>query len=514
MNKTAKGIIALAGVLAVLGGGYTALRLTEPKEPEDSSSSSSEEDGSQHVVLIRDDKVTGEDPETGETLTGVVTHVQVKNETDEFSVIPNPAAENDPDAKKFTLEGYEDIPLRGAVIGTLANNANGLTSDAVIEENCTDLEKFGLADPKITVEVTYETGTVATLFVGNDAPSGDETYVMVKGINTVYTVRQSAMANYSSKLFDLVDTTIIAAPDQDAYPKVESLLIEREDLEGGDMYLEYDPKSDDEGYTGGSSATHIMKRPTEAYLSVERSTAITTGMFGLSAEDIYSVHCQESDIAEAGLKDPFCTVTMKCDDGNTYKLLMSEPFKSDDGGSNCYAMLEGGKVIYIVSTEKAQWATVTPVDIASKIFIGAYVWNITDLTVEGGGEKAEFKLSRKDPDAELETFSAEDFNTLCNGETYDSERFRQFYSFLLKSSAEEFALDEKIPDSEPIAAITYTDSYSGKTTKVEFYDHSAMKALIAVDGQSKFTISKSYVDTLISNIKLIGTEEDFVLTWK
>ena len=131
-----------------------------------------------------------------------------------------------------------------------------------------------------------------------------------------------------------------------------------------------------------------------------------------------------------------------------------------------------------------------------------------------GGEKAEFKLSRKDPDAELETFSAEDFNTLCNGETYDSERFRQFYSFLLKSSAEEFALDEKIPDSEPIAAITYTDSYSGKTTKVEFYDHSAMKALIAVDGQSKFTISKSYVDTLISNIKLIGTEEDFVLTWK
>lgn len=514
MNKTAKGIIALAGVLAVLGGGYTALRLTEPKEGEESSSSSSEADSSQHVILVRDDKVTGEDPETGETLMGVVTHVQVKNATDELSVIPNPEAENDPDASKFTLEGYEDIPLRGAVIGTLANNANGLTSEAVIEENCTELEKFGLASPRITVDVTYETGTEVTLLVGNEAPAGDATYVMVKGSDTVYTVRSSAMANYTNKLFDFVDTTIIEAPEQDAYPKIESLLIEREDLQGGDMYLEYDPKSDDDGYTGGSSATHIMKRPTEAYLSVERSTSITTGMFGLSAEDIYSVHCQESDIAEAGLKDPFCTVTMVCDDGNTYKLLMSEPFKSDDGGKNCYAMLEGGNVIYIVSTEKAQWATVTPVDIASKIFIGAYVWNITDLTVEGDGEKAEFKLSRKDPDAELETFSAADFNTTLNGAAFDSERFRQFYSFLIKSSAEEFALGEEIPDSQPTATISYADSYSGKTTKVEFYDYSAMKSLIVVNGESKFTISKSYVDTLIDNIRRLDTDEEFVLTWK
>ncbi|MBQ8959665.1 MAG: DUF4340 domain-containing protein [Ruminococcus sp.] len=513
MNKTAKGIVALAGVLAVLGGGYAALRLTDPDEPEESSVSS-EEDGSQHVILIRDDKVTGEDPETGETLMGNVVHVQVKNETDELSVIPNPKAATDENATKYTLEGYEDIPLRGAVIGTLANNANGLTTEAVIEENCSDLAKFGLADPVITVDVTYETGTEKTLLVGNKAPTGDATYVMLKGLDTVYTVRSSAMANYSNTLFDFVDKTIIEDPGQQNYPKVESVLIQREDLEGGDMYIEYDPRSDDEGYTGGTSATHILKRPTEAFLSVERSTAITTGMFGLSAEDIFSVHCQEPDIAEAGLKDPFCTVTMKCDDGNTYKLLLSEPFTSGEGSKSCYAMLEGGNVIYIVSTEKAQWATVTPVDIASKIFIGAYVWNITDLTAQAGDTAAEIKVTRKDPSAELETFSASDFNAAINGKTFDSERFRQFYSFLIGANAEEFALDEEIPEGDPAASITYTDSYSGQTTKVEFYDLSAMKDLIVIDGVSKFTISKSYVETLIENIQKLDSDEEFVLTWK
>lgn len=513
MNKTAKGIVALAGVLAVLGGGYAALRLTDPGETEESSVSS-EDDSSQHVVIIHDDKVTGEAPETGETLMGTVVHVQVKNETDDLSVIPNPAAATDENASKFTLEGYEDLPLRGAVIGTLANNANGLTTEAVIEENCTDLAKFGLADPKITIEVTYETGTEKTLLVGDSAPTGDATYVMVEGVDTVYTVRSSAMANYSNTLFDFVDTTIVADPGQENYPKVESVLIEREDLEGGDMYIEYDKRSDDEGYTGGTSASHIMIRPTEAFLSVERSTAITTGIFGLSAEDIYSVHCQESDIAEAGLKDPFCTVTIKCGDGNTYKLLLSEPFTSGEGAKSCYAMLDGGNVIYIVSTEKAQWATVTPVDIASKIFIGAYVWNITDLTAEAGSDKAEIKLTRKDPSAELETFSAEDFNATLNGKTFDSERFRQFYSFLIGANAEEFALNEKIPEGEPAAAITYTDSYSGETTKVEFYELSAMKDLIVINGQSKFTISKSYVETLIGNMKRLDSDEEFVLTWK
>ncbi|HOR22286.1 MAG TPA: hypothetical protein PLY43_06145, partial [Ruminococcus sp.] len=105
MNKTAKGIVALAGVLAVLGGGYAALRLTDPGETEESSVSS-EDDSSQHVVIIHDDKVTGEDPETGETLMGTVVHVQVKNETDDLSVIPNPAAATDENASKFTLEGY------------------------------------------------------------------------------------------------------------------------------------------------------------------------------------------------------------------------------------------------------------------------------------------------------------------------------------------------------------------------------------------------------------------------
>lgn len=512
MKKTAKGILCLTGVLAVLGGGYAALRLTEPTDEEVSSSESVPET-EDTIILIHDSSITETDPETGETVEGVIKTVDVKNKEDELHVIQKTAKTED-SAATYTLDGYQDIPMNDSVIGTLANNANGLTTNETIEENCTNLEKFGLANPEITVDITYESGTALTLCIGNEAPKGGETYVMLKGTDTVYTVRDSALANYSKTTKELVDSTILKDPGQDNYPVVKKLTINRSDLEK-DIILEYDEKNDDSNYTGGTSSSHVMVSPTSAYLSVERSTSITTGMFGLGSENIYSVHCKDADIAEAGLKDPFCTVTMSCDDGNEYVLLLSEPFTDDNGKKSCYAMMKDGKVIYTVSAEKAQWLTVQPIDIASKIFIGEYVWNITELKASTAeGTIADFKISRIDPDEEKTSLSASDFRTTLNGADFNSERYRQFYSFLISANAEEFALDAEIPDNKPTVSLEYTSSYDGSTKKLDFYEYSNFKSLVTIDGESKFFITKSYVDTMVENMKLLDTDSELKTTWK
>ena len=65
-----------------------------------------------------------------------------------------------------------------------------------------------------------------------------------------------------------------------------------------------------------------------------------------------------------------------------------------------------------------------------------------------------------------------------------------------------------------MATVELNDSFTGETMKLDFYENSAMTALIAVNGESKFTITKSYVDTLIDNIKRIKGDEEFVTTWK
>ena len=506
MKKQVKGIIGLGAVLVLLGGGYAALRLTDP-DKNDSGESSAE------LLAVDDTESKGEGvlliSDNGEEAT--VSEAFVKNETDELHVIML-TEPTDTSAATYTLDGYQDLDMNTAVIGTLVNNGNGLTSLALIEENSESLEKFGLAEPAITVDFIYESGTERTLYIGDNAPSGSGVYVMTDESTSVYTASVSALANYSKTLNEFVEKTVLEEPAEEDYPIIKSLKIEREDLDY-DILIEYDELSDDEGYTGGTSATHVMVEPIDCYLTVERSSDITNGMFGLNAEDIYALHCQESDIAQAGLSEPFCKVTMSCDDGNVYVLLLSEIF-TDDDGKHCYGMLEGGNVIYVLSPDDAKWVTVLPIDIASKIMIASYVWNVSDLSVKcSSGDEESFHIALNDDSISISDAKAEDFTVTKNGKAFDTERYRQFYSFLVSTNAEEFALGEDIPDSEPMATLTYTDSYTGKTTTIDFYDYSSMKALIAVDGKSKFFCTKSYVNTLIENVKRINTGEDYKTTW-
>lgn len=510
MKKTAKSIIALVGVLALMGGGVGYLLYTKPeeKDPVVVQKPGSEKT---EVIIIKDDSITEPDPETGIQDTGVIKTVDVTNEHGELHVIQL-TGRTDESAATYTLKGFEDVLMNNTLVGTLANNANGLACTDVIDENPDSLEKYGLARPAITVDITYESGSRVKMLIGDESPSGTDTYVKIEGKDTVYTVRDSALMNYSNTDTDFMEKTVLESPPDDQIPEVEKLTIEREDIDY-DIVLELVEKTDDK-YSGGTSASHSMTSPIDAYLAVERSADVTNGMFGLSAADIYAVHCKEQDIREAGLDEPFCRVTMKCSDGKDYILLLSEPFEHSEHGKCCYAMMEGGNTIFIVKTEKAKWVTVLPVDIASKIFIASYVWNITELTATAGDMTEKFDIRRTDPEVELSSLSSSDFTVTRNGESYDSERYRQFYSFLISASAEDFAYEEDYPSGEPMAAVEFTDQKQGKKTKIEFFDHSNLNAIVAVDGKSKFFIAKSYVNTLIDNISKLPTEEDFVTTWK
>ena len=515
MNKTAKGLIALSGVLVLLGGGYAALKLTEDKGGESESSSSSEvSESGKEVIIISDYAPDGPDNPNSSIEYGVVKTVDVKNSAGEFHVVQKEKGTNESGSSytTYTLDGYQDVAMENSIIGTLANNVNELTSTAVIAAHCTDLAKSGLANPQVIADIKYESGKEYRMLIGDQAPSGDSSYVMIDSIDTVYTVRNSALANFSKAEVDFVSTTVLASPDE--IPIVKNLKIERGDIDY-DIVIKYDEKVDDPDYTGGTSSSYLLAEPTTAYLAVERSTNVTTGMFGLNAKGIYSVHCTDADIAEAGLSDPFCRVTMSCDDGSEHVLLLSELFTDSEYGKCCYGMLEGGNVIFIISGDKAEWATVMPVDIASKIFLAAYVWNISDLSVEcNTGDKAEFKLAKKNPDEKKDSYTSDDINTTKNGESFDSERFRAFYGFLISGNAESFALGEEIPSTAPMVRLKYTDSYTGETETLEFYEKTAMSALIVVNGEAKFTVTKSFVETLIHNVQILDTDEEFKLTWK
>ncbi len=507
MKKQVKGIIGLSAVLVVLGGGLAFLKLTDPDKDNSSESTDIADPNAPQgadILIVTDDK-------TADGL-GVVKSAVIKNETDEIKVKMLSAATDDEDAV-YTIEGFEDLNVNTTLVSTLINNGNGLHSTSLVEEHCTNFEKFGLDEPRVTVEYEYESGGHAKFYMGDDAPSNTGAYVYAEGSDTVYTASFSALSNFKNPAFDFLDKTILEAnADVTNSPRIDKFTIERDDLDEP-IVLEYDKEKEESG-SRSSSSTHIMTSPTECHLSGDKAGEVMEKMYGLYAKSIYAVHCKESDIAGAGLNEPFCCVTIDCEGTeNDHTLLLSEIFNDEFDQKCCYAMFEGGNIIYTITEENAIWLKTKPIELISKLMINAYVWDLNEFTFDipdGASEKFNIKLQ---DGKEADGAQTEDYDVQRNGEKFDSERYRQLFAFIISGNLEEFAADVPVPKEKPMLSLSYTDKNTKKTTTYDYYDDSVMKALIVVNGESRFYCSKSFVNTLIDNVNRLETGEDYVTTW-
>ena len=490
MTKSVKSIIALGSALVVLGAGAVCWKMFMPDESSESSSSESSQACVEGTQIIHDK------PDE-------INKIEVSNSSGDFNVVRLKKAEGE-DKTLYTIQGYEDLLLDTSKLWTLSNNTMDVKANSIVAENCTDTEKYGFSNP-VTAVLHYDSGDSVKFYIGDISPVAENTYFMIDGDDTVYTVSSSLVDNYRLSENDFVSKTVLEEPDEENYPIVSNITIKRDDLDY-DIVIEYDEKSDDNNNRGGTSAAHVMTEPVFSYLSVERSIKVTNGLFGLTADDFYAVHPDESDIAEAGLASPFCTVTFTLEDKTQYKLIMSEPFTDDDGLKYHYVMLEGNNIIYKISTESAVWGTVQLVDFTSQAVFGSNVWDIEKMTVSAEGYD--------DIVFDCEGDSKDNFKVKKNNSDFETERFRLFYSYLINAPGEEFALGYTVPDEKPVASVSVTDRYLEKTYTVEFYNNTALKSIIVIDGECRYICSKSYVDTLLENIGRIDTGEEYIKTWK
>ena len=489
MKKNIKALIACAAALALAGGGYAALMLTDDKDKDSSSSVSTEDSGdvSVPVSLLEFEKAD-------------IQSITVKNAEGEYKAVPvgEPAEDG---TVTLTIEGLEDLDINTTLTSTLLNTGSALSSDSTVEENPADLEKYGLKTP--AAEVTVKAGAgEKTILVGNESPVSGEAYCMEKGGDTVYLAASSSLSVFRNNKEYFISTTLLAEPADDSYPKIEEVKIERTDLDY-DIVLEYDKSADDEDTTSGTLATHYMTEPVFAYLDAEKAQDATHGMFGLTAHSVMTAHPTDDEIAASGLDKPSCVVTMKTDEPEEYTLKIGNKLESADG-TFYLAMFQDNDVIYAISTDSVCWAELQPGDITSKMIFGTYVWDIGSLKIDvADGETVSFEGSGT---------SADDYKVTKNGKECDTERFRSFYTFLLKTSAEDFVIDEE-PTGEPVVSIELETQDGSTKQTIEFYRTDGKKALISVNGTPCFKCRMAYVDLLIDNLAKFDTDEEFVMNW-
>ncbi|MDE6020598.1 MAG: DUF4340 domain-containing protein [Ruminococcus sp.] len=499
MNKK---ILGLVGGCILVAGLSAAVVVVSRQQAADESSSEAE------ISLSANDTDPADLVLSSQTADNV-SSIEVKNSTGSYTIVRTAKADEEAGtAVTFGVKGFEDIPTNTALTSTLANNIAGLSASSVVLENCTDMNKYGLGDDAAKGVLHFDDGSSFAFRVGNSVSDGENNYFAVEGDDTVYAVKTSLIANYQNKAESFLSLVMLKAPAEDEYPIVNYLTIKREDMDY-DIVLSYAQDANNEN-TGGTAATHEMISPIPAYLSVERSNDIITGMFGASASKILKIYPEKADLAKYGLDDkPFGTVIMECDDENTYTLNIGKKYVETDketGVSSSYypVMLEGVDAVYAMSADKCLWATAEPTDLASSLVLTTFVWDISRLSLEAEGqEKMDFTIEGDDK---------ENAKVTLNGKSADSERYRKFYSFLLQTTAEGTAIGEE-PSGKPEAVLNFETKNGKKKQEIAFYRQDSYTCLITIDGLSCFKCRASFIDTLKENMKLFDTDKDFIQTW-
>ncbi len=498
MNKTLKGIIGGSALLAVLGGVLAVLKLTE-KEPEPESSSEAEVIMLWHANSDDISKVTVE-PADGKAYSAVRRMDQVETTDLNGSKITQ-------DIANYYLTDYDDLPMDTTGIRLLATRAPELAAVDVILEHASDSDyaRFGLDHP---TRVTYEVDNADPIvfLIGDKTQVDSNYYLRMEGGDTVYTVESTAVDPFLKSAEDFLGTQVTPEPEDGEEIIVKSVRIERKDLDY-DILLEYD-ESISESDRSGSMAQHVMTEPIYCLLSPDKSADATHGIYGLSANEVVTPHPTEADKKKCGLDDPFTTVTVKTGEGKTVTFTLGDTYETEDGETYYYGMLSTVNCIYGFSADATIYDDVVPSGISSKNILDLYVWDVSRLVCEGGGKKLEFDGEGSD---------ASDFVLKLNGARYENtERYRQFYSFLLQTKAEDLIIEEiETPDeSERLAALTVEKSDGTRSYQIDFYDAGGMKAYIAINGRITFRCRKSYVDTLLHNIEIFENDsEEFTTRW-
>lgn len=106
--------------------------------------------------------------------------------------------------------GADQSTINGAI-----SSLSALTSERVVEEKASDLQKYGLAQPAVEVDVTEKNNKTQKVMFGDNTPTGGSVYAMLAGDPRVFTVYSYAKNSVDKSLNDWRDKRLLTAnPDK------------------------------------------------------------------------------------------------------------------------------------------------------------------------------------------------------------------------------------------------------------------------------------------------------------
>jgi len=188
----------------------------------------------------------------------------------------------------WTMKKPADYPLNANAIDSWFSYIGAVTQDMVVEEQATDLAKYGLEKPGTEIRIIEKNGMVRTLRIGDSLAIAGYKYAAIDDVRTVYRVGESAVNAIGKTPLDFIDKNPVRF-DADT---IQSLKVEwkgaswtLEKAEQEKSAYESKWKLGDKELEGGAATSIVSKARLLATEAIPK-LAVEAGLVGGSASDL------------------------------------------------------------------------------------------------------------------------------------------------------------------------------------------------------------------------------------
>ena len=402
----------------------------------------------------------------------------------------------------LTLEDAEGWTIDKTLAERIADAMENLTYEEILTEDPAEyrerLAEFGLADPELTAEVTYEDGQKITLRIGDaSGPEDAVRYMTVDGDDRLFTVAESLMDDLRTERELLHPVT---------QPEIQAARLDRITILEGDGRIRAEWQLQGSITDSDAAASWTVTVPVSYPADQDRMSRLRKNAENLRL-GLYVAEADDENVKRYGLDSPKAVIEIHMAAGSTGMVDENGAYGITDrpeqtvrvsvGSSRNemtdYVLMNG--VIYTMNHFSVETLTEPdPMDTLSRYPAAVPLEALSAMTIErADGSRTEYRIAASretgekegDPDRIV-------YSCTRNGESYSWETFSAAYQRLMVVT-----VSGKLPEGwkkqeTEIRCVFRT--VSGKNHTVELSPFDAMHDAVTVDGQTVFYLIRGGMD--------------------
>ena len=488
MNGKVQGIIICGVIAASLAGMLVFLNATDKDKNKKEESSSAETVSSaaemEHYFVL----------EKGEE---EIASIKAENENGGFTLDKPSSGKS-----SWTVEEIISVNQNRAMKENMISECGYLEASKIAEEGAQELSKYGLEEPRASFEVGYTDGTSKKVLIGDVAPEAKYTYIKTEDGGTVYMILSSRISDMLKGAKDFANLSLIEKPvNNEDWPEYGKEVITRSDWDY-QVVFENDPNED-----SNMLSSQVISEPIFSYLNITGSGAVTHGMWGLTAASCEAVAPTDEQLAEHGISEPRCVVSLK-GEGYDYTLKVGGESYSEAAEGETpvlqgyYCTLDGvsgSNAVYVIAAENLPWVTFKIEDVTSNLITSNYLVDLANMSVTIDGKETLFEITTNggSNDKDENGKAADVTSVKTDGKELDIGLFKDLYQFIMSCPTNEICFDD--PEGSPAVIIKQVRKDGGEDV-VELYKDTSRRYIVKLNDKTSFRIQSTWVDSLDTNI--------------